>query len=89
MKQKTNNGKYKKKKNKNGNLTKEMLEAMKELQEQQLRTSKAIADLAGAKSDEEPHKKFGSLITMIRSEKHKETNEKIIETSKRSSENER
>ena len=68
MKQKTNNGKYKKKKNKNGNLTKEMLEAMKELQEQQLRTSKAIADLAGAKSDEEPHKKFGSLITMIRSE---------------------
>ena len=48
-----------------------MLGATKDSQEHQLRTNKQIADLAGAESDEEAHEKFGSLITIIRSENTK------------------
>ena len=79
MKQKNNNGKHKKKKSKNGNLTKETLDTMKESQENQLGTNKAIADLSGADNDEEENKKFRILITVSRSKKYKETNEKITE----------
>ena len=44
-----------------------MVDAMKELQEQQLRTNKAIVDLAGTDSGEKSNKNLRSLITIIRS----------------------